>query len=484
MVFSDLFFLFVFIPAFALCYMLAWYVDKKFLSNTLRQVNTCKNWTLVIYSLIFYAWGEPIYVFLMLFSVLVNFIIGRVIDANENEHKRKVALVIGLVCNISIIAVFKYLGFLAQILIDLGIPISKPHIALPIGISFYTFQAISYIMDVYRRVSPAQKRYRDLLLYISMFPQLIAGPIVRYETIAAEINNRHVTAQDLADGTFRFLVGLGKKVILANQLSIISTQFLSDGINSMTTSGAWIGCAAFMLQIYFDFSGYSDMAIGMGRCMGFHFKENFNHPYCCETITDYWRRWHISLGSFFRDYVYIPMGGNRRHQGLNIAVVWALTGLWHGASWNFVIWGLYFGVIVLFEKFVLLPYIKPHTPKVLLHIYSLMVLFVAKGTFYFVDFGQLKIFLSALFGGAYNGLDFVSQAAILDHFWLWVVAIALSMPLREQLVKLTTKWCNGNVALEQNIFTVARIVTAIAILVLSVALLVGATNNPFLYTRF
>ena len=484
MVFSDLFFLFVFIPAFALCYLLATFIDKKYLSDNLKQVNTCKNWTLVVYSLIFYAWGEPVYVFLMLFSVLVNFLVGRFIDSQQDEKKRKTALVIGLVCNISIIAIFKYLGFLAQILIDLGIPISRPNIALPIGISFYTFQAISYIMDVYRRVSPAQKRYRDLLLYISMFPQLIAGPIVRYETIASEINNRHVTAQDFADGSFRFLVGLGKKVIMANQLSIISSQFLSDGINSMSTSGAWIGCAAFMLQIYFDFSGYSDLAIGMGRCMGFHFKENFNHPYCCETITDYWRRWHISLGSFFRDYVYIPMGGNRRHQALNIGVVWALTGLWHGASWNFVIWGLYFGVIVLFEKYILLPYIKPKTPKFLLHIYSLMVLFVAKGTFYFVDFGELKIFLTSLFGFADVKFDFISQAAIFDHFWLWVVAILFCMPIREQACKLTTRFCNGNVALEQNIFTVARIVTAVVILVLSVALLVGATNNPFLYTRF
>ena len=238
MVFSDLFFLFVFIPAFALCYLLATFIDKKYLSNSVKQVNTCKNWTLVIYSLIFYAWGEPVYVFLMLFSVFVNFLVGRFIDSQQDEKKRKTALVIGLVANISIIAIFKYLGFLTQILIDLGIPLSRPNIALPIGISFYTFQAISYIMDVYRRVSPAQKRYRDLLLYISMFPQLIAGPIVRYETIASEINNRHVTAQDFADGSFRFLVGLGKKVIMANQLSIISTQFLSDGINDMSTSGA------------------------------------------------------------------------------------------------------------------------------------------------------------------------------------------------------------------------------------------------------
>ena len=227
----------------------------------------------------------------------------------------------------------------------------KPGIALPIGISFFTFQSISYIIDVYRGQVRAQKDFFSLLLYISMFPQLIAGPIVRYSTISAEINRRSISMHDLAEGSFRFLVGLGKKVILANQLGELSAAFLDGDFASLSTGGAWIGILAYTMQIYFDFSGYSDMAIGMGRCMGFHFDENFNYPYVTRTITEFWRRWHISLGSFFRDYVYIPMGGNRRHQPLNILVVWFLTGLWHGASWNFVLWGLYFGAIIMLEKY-------------------------------------------------------------------------------------------------------------------------------------
>lgn len=482
MVFSDLFFLFVFIPAFALCYLLATYIDKRLLSNGLKQVNTCKNWTLVAFSLIFYAWGEPVYVFLMLFSVLVNFFLGRIIDSQEKY--RKTALVIGLICNVGIIAVFKYLGFFSQILIDMGIPVTRPNIALPIGISFYTFQSISYLVDVYRKVSPAQKRNRDLLLYISMFPQLIAGPIVRYQTIADEINNRHVTSQDFTEGAFRFLIGLGKKVIIANQLSLVTTQFLQNAGDNISTSGAWVGVAAFMFQIYFDFSGYSDMAIGMGRCMGFHFLENFDHPYCSSSATEFWRRWHMSLGSFFRDYVYIPLGGNRKHQMFNILIVWALTGLWHGACWNFVLWGMYFGVILVLEKYVILPYISPKCPKVLMHIYCLLIVFFSWAIFYLTDFTQIKIVFTALFGGAQVKVDFISRAAIFDHFWMWIAAIIFSMPTRNYAAKLTARLCSNNKTLEQNIILATRIIMSVAILVFSVALLVGATNNPFLYTRF
>ena len=373
MVFSDLFFIFAFIPSFALLYILASLIDKKMKTSPDTPYNRTKNWVLVLFSLLFYAWGEPVYVFLMLFSVLVNFIAGRVID--RSDRHRKMALVIGLICNILILGVFKYLGFFGSILADLGISVALPTLALPIGISFYTFQSISYLIDVYRRESPAQKRYADLLLYISMFPQLIAGPIVRYDTVATEITDRHVTANDVADGAFRFLVGLGKKVIIANQLSEVADQFLVGGIGNLSTTGAWVGILAFTLQIYFDFSGYSDMAIGIGRCLGFHFKENFNHPYCCNSITDFWRRWHMSLGSFFRDYVYIPLGGNRRHQAWNIFVVWFLTGMWHGASWNFIIWGVYFGFIVAVEKYTILR-LKNRMFTPLLHLYSLILVVI------------------------------------------------------------------------------------------------------------
>ena len=480
MVFSDLFFLFVFLPAFLLSYLVATWVDRCFRPAELIKSNRAKNLVLVCFSLIFYAWGEPVYVFLMLFCVLMNWLAGLCIA--RSEHRRKTALVLGLAANIAILGTFKYLGFFAQCLCDMGIPVAQPHIALPIGISFYTFQSISYLVDVYRREAAVQRRFVDLLLYISMFPQLIAGPIVRYGTIAEEIHNRRVTAGDFADGIYRFLIGLGKKVILANQLSEISDQFLVNGLGSLTTTGAWIGIVAFTLQIYFDFSGYSDMAIGLGRCLGFHFNENFRHPYCCNSITDFWRRWHISLGSFFRDYVYIPLGGNRRHQAANILVVWFLTGMWHGASWNFIIWGVYFGLIVMIEKYTLLRVID-RIPRVLLHVYSMLLVVAGWGIFYFDDFNQMVTFFQAFFGQTAVLVDFVDQSALLDNFWLWVVAVLFCMPIRQTIGDLVERQV-GSSTLRDTLFLTSRIVLSVAILVLSAALLVGATNNAFIYTRF
>ena len=473
MVFSDLFFLFAFIPAFAICYMLA---------SLWRRSLDVRNIILVIFSLIFYAWGEPVYVLLMLFSVLLNYLSGLAIGKTQGTSRRW-ALALGLVCNLLILGTFKYLGFFVETLTSIGISVSAPTIALPIGISFYTFQSISYLIDVYRNESPVQKRFRDLLLYISMFPQLIAGPIVRYGTIAHEINNRHVTANDLADGVYRFLRGLGKKVILANQLSELSSQFLVNELNDLTTTGAWLGIAAFTLQIYFDFSGYSDMAIGLGRCLGFHFNENFRHPYCCNSITDFWRRWHISLGSFFRDYVYIPMGGNRQHQAINILVVWFLTGMWHGASWNFIIWGVYFGIIVMLEKYTLLKVIGK-IPAVLLHIYSLLLVIIGWGIFYFDDFSQMTTFFQRFFGQADTFHDFLTISAITDNFWMWVMALLFCMPVRSASARLLARITHEGSALHQTLTFTVRLSVSLLMLVLSVALLVGATNNAFIYTRF
>ena len=473
MVFSDLFCLFAFIPAFAICYMLA---------SLWRRSLDVRNIILVIFSLIFYAWGEPVYVLLMLFSVLLNYLSGLAIGKTQGTSRRW-ALALGLVCNLLILGTFKYLGFFVETLSSIGISLSAPTIALPIGISFYTFQSISYLIDVYRNESPVQKRFRDLLLYISMFPQLIAGPIVRYGTIAHEINNRHVTANDLADGVYRFLRGLGKKVILANQLSELSSQFLVNELNDLTTTGAWLGIVAFTLQIYFDFSGYSDMAIGLGRCLGFHFNENFRHPYCCNSITDFWRRWHISLGSFFRDYVYIPMGGNRQHQAINILVVWFLTGMWHGASWNFIIWGVYFGIIVMLEKYTLLKVIGK-IPAVLLHIYSLLLVIIGWGIFYFDDFSQMTTFFQRFFGQADTFHDFLTISAITDNFWMWVLALLFCMPVRSVSARLLARITHEGSALHQTLTFTVRLSVSLLMLVLSVALLVGATNNAFIYTRF
>ena len=465
MVFADLFFLFAFLPAFAICYLLA----------SLAKGNRVKNGVLVAFSLLFYAWGEPVYVFLLIACALLNWLFGRGLD--RAKKGRGLLLAFGLVCNLAILGTFKYLGFFADLLGRFGLSVQVPELALPIGISFYTFQSISYLMDVYRKESKAQRRFGDLLLYISMFPQLIAGPIVRYGTIAKEINNRHVSWQDVADGSFRFIVGLGKKVILANQLSEVSDQFLAGDLASLSTAGAWVGLLAFTLQIYFDFSGYSDMAIGIGRCLGFHFKENFDHPYCCNSITDFWRRWHISLGSFFRDYLYIPMGGNRHHQFFNILVVWFLTGMWHGASWNFILWGLYFGLIVALEKYTVLRW---NVPAFVRHLYSLILVVLGWGIFYYVDFSRMTAFFPVLFGRAEVLTDFTVRSALTSRFWLWIAALVCCLPLG--------RWLQGLIGekylFNRSVLAILRIVVAVALLAVSVALLVGATNNPFIYTRF
>ena len=482
MVFSDLFFLFVFIPAFALCYLLATLCDGKLLSLPEKKSCLSRNITIVLFSLIFYGWGEPVYIFLMILCVLLNYLSGLAIDRFDGVQRKR-AFVLGLVANILILGIFKYAGFFATTLNSIGIPVPVPQISLPIGISFYIFQSISYLVDVYRREAAAQRHFGNLLLYISMFPQLVAGPIVRYDTIAREIGERKTTAQDVTDGIFRFLIGLGKKVIIANQFSEVADQFLLNGVNNLSTPGAWIGILAFTLQIYFDFSGYSDMAIGMGRCMGFHFNENFNHPYCGKSITDFWRRWHISLGSFFRDYVYIPLGGNRRHQAMNLLVVWFLTGMWHGASWNFIFWGLYFGLIVLIEKYTILR-IADRIPSFVQHIYCLFFVVLGWGLFYYDDLGAMGKFFSSLFGHTEAVADISVQSALWGNFWLWFVAIFFCMPVRRLLDERLVKLCGENTqALAWTQLSV-RLVVSVIILVTSVALLVGATNNAFIYTRF
>lgn len=480
MVFSDLFFIFAFLPLFLGSYILANYADRLWYSGSGRPT-MLRNVVLVTFSLLFYAWGEPVYVFLMLGSVLVNFLAGRLIDSSVNS--RRTALSIGVAANILILAVFKYAGFIAQSLSNIGIPVGVPDIALPIGVSFYTFQSISYLVDVYRREAPAQRSYADLLLYISMFPQLIAGPIVRYDIVALQITDRHATRLDIVEGIYRFFIGLGKKVILANQFSVIADQFLAGDMSEASMSGAWIGVAAFTMQIFFDFSGYSDMAIGLGRILGFRFAENFAHPYCCLTITEFWRRWHISLGSFFRDYVYIPMGGNRRHQAFNILTVWMLTGLWHGASWNFVLWGLYFGVIVMVEKYTLLK-VARYIPSPFLHVYSLFLVVVGWGIFYFDDFGKMQLFFNAFAGNVATFYDFTAESALLNNFWLWIVGVVMCMPVYDTVSAMFSRLFPRQGALRRNLVLATRLVVSVSLFLLSVSLLVGATNNAFIYTRF
>lgn len=497
MVFSDLIFLFIFIPLFLLTYFLALGVDRTLLTpRPLRRrrhyVCTLRNAVLILFSLIFYAWGEPVYVLLMVGSVLLNYLLGMLIGAYDvSLGKRKAALILGIVLNVSILGVFKYAGLIATTLASFRLPFHDPHIVLPIGISFYIFQSISYLVDVYRREAPPQRNFFGLLLYISMFPQLIAGPIVRYTTIATDIRRRHVTAVDVSEGIWRFLIGLGKKVLLANQLSAVSMQFLGGGFISgghpdsqLTVAGAALGIVAFTLQIFYDFSGYSDMAIGLGRCLGFRFNENFRHPYCSSSITEFWRRWHISLGSFFRDYVYIPMGGNRRHQALNIFVVWMLTGLWHGASWNFALWGLFFGVIVFLEKFTILRLVS-FAWKPFLHLYALVVVVIGWGIFYFEDFSDMRFFFATLFHLRGDLFDFTVESAFWDHFWIFVLAVLFSLPIYDSATKMADVTVQRFSPFLRTVLVLGvRIVMSLLILSFSVALLVGDTNNAFIYTRF
>lgn len=441
--------------------------------------NPFANSVLIIFSLIFYAWGEPFYIALMLFSVMINYIVGLLID--RGTKKSKAALTLGIILNIAIICVFKYSGFIAENLNMLGLQLDIPDIKLPIGISFYTFQSLSYLADVYYGRVSGQRSMSGLLLYISMFPQLIAGPIVRYTTVSEEINTRSSSLTDVADGSFRFLVGLGKKVIIANQLSELSTFFLDGDIGSLSMAGAWIGMIAFTFQIYFDFSGYSDMAIGLGRCFGFEFDENFNYPYISETITDFWRRWHISMGSFFRDYVYIPLGGNRRHQPLNILAVWFLTGLWHGASWNFVIWGLYFGVILIIEKYTIVN-VQEKIPKALLHIYSMFIIIFGWVIFYFTDFGRLGEFIGVLFGaGSAPKWDIVTRGELTGNLYLLIAAAVCSLPLGHLIGEQYSKTMQKGGAIPM---TIGKCLCALILLLVSTLLLVGESNNPFLYFRF
>lgn len=488
MVFSDLLFIFVFLPFFILTYLLGtWFdkirADKAAVSDTsLGRPMLWRNVSLIIFSLLFYSWGEPVYIFLMLIAVLINYVIGRCLGETESDRTRKIWLIIGVALNLCILGIFKYLGFFTRSLASIGLPVEETRLALPIGISFYIFQSITYLVDVYRKESPMQRNFFDLLLYIAMFPQLIAGPIVRYGTVADEINYRTVSMADVSEGSYRFFIGLAKKVIFANILGEIASQLLNSGsLENLPWGAAWIGIIAFTLQIYFDFSGYSDMAIGLGRSVGFHFLENFNHPFIAPTITDFWRRWHMSLGTFFRDYVYIPMGGNRRHQLLNIMTVWFLTGMWHGAYWNYIAWGMYYGLILLLEKYALLRW---RIPLVFRHLLTIFFIVTGFGFFYFEDFGRMQQFFAALFDfGNGPAINIEAESLVLDNLWIIVFAILFCFPIRSYVARKANEFAVRR-QITSHAVMLTRAFISIVLLLVSITLLVGATNNAFIYTRF
>lgn len=452
MVFSSVIFLFRFLPLFLICYFVA---PKRM-----------RNLVLFFGSLIFYAWGEPVYVVLMLFSTVSDYIHGLLIERYRGRPAAKGLLVSSVIINLGLLGFFKYSG--------LDLP-------LPIGISFYTFQTMSYTIDVYRGEVKAQHNILDFGVFVAMFPQLIAGPIVKYRTVAEELQERHASLEDMAAGARRFVIGLGKKVLLANNIGLLFTEITKVHAGELTAAMAWMGILAYAFQIYFDFSGYSDMAIGLGRMMGFHFPENFNYPYIAVSITDFWRRWHMSLSSWFREYVYIPLGGNRKGIGrqlFNIFIVWSLTGIWHGAGWNFLFWGMWFAFFLILEKLFLGALLKK-LPAFLGWLYAMAVVLVSWCFFSLEQTDKILQFLRAMFGLGEAGLMNDRTRYLFDNYAILLLILAAgSLPLLKRLVeKLFLRGKGVGKALVENVFL-------IVILLLSIANIVDASYNPFLYFRF
>ena len=458
MLFSSIPFLYYFLPAVLLVYFL---VPARL-----------RNAVLLISSLIFYGWGEPKYVILMIATIAAFYLCGLAIGRAESRTVRKVWLTVSVVIGIALLTVFKYADFFIQsfaAVTGLSVPLLK--LALPIGISFYTFQCMSYAVDVYRGTAKAQKDPIAFGAYVALFPQLIAGPIVRYVDIARELENRTTTPDDAMAGIRRFLIGLGKKILLANQLGLLTELYRASGEKSVLFH--WMYAVAFMLHIYFDFSGYSDMAIGLGRVFGFHFNENFNYPYLSRSITEFWRRWHMSLGSWFRDYVYIPLGGNRVGKArwiFNILVVWLLTGLWHGANWNFVLWGLLFAAMLLIEKWV--PALQK-LPDFLRRAYVLLIVMLSFVLFNAADLTQAAGDVAGLFGG----LPLTTQESLYylrSYGVVFIISIVGATPLAKNLAA----------RIPQKAAAILEPVVLIALLLICTAYLVDGSFNPFLYFRF
>ncbi|PWL76471.1 MAG: hypothetical protein DBY22_01940 [Clostridiales bacterium] len=471
MTFSSLTFTTLFFPAVLILYFIC--TDPRW-----------RNGVLLVASLIFYSWGEPIWVLAMIGSTAINYVAAMLIDRASSPGLRKTALVVGAAASLAVLFYFKYAAFLVNSVTSLfGVSFSIPVLELPIGISFYTFQVLTYTVDVYRDKSPVQRDPFKLMLYVSCFPQLIAGPIVQYSDVAVMLDERESTPEGFTEGMKRFAVGLSKKVLLANVCGLIIEELPSAaGSSGMSVLGAWYISVLYSLQLYFDFSGYSDMAIGMGRIFGFTYKENFNYPYISKSASEFWHRWHISLGSFFRDYVYIPLGGNRHGRArtaLNLAIVWALTGLWHGASWNFVIWGLYYGVLIILEKLVLADF-REKLPGAAQHIAALFLIVVGWTVFYYTDMGCLGKHLGAMFGIGAAGLsDQVTMAVIRKYTVLPLIAAIASLPILPRL----KAWLGKHEKLEAAA-DIVSLVCLTALMLLSMIFIVGQSYNPFIYFRF
>lgn len=461
MLFSGLPFLYYFLPAVLLCYFAA--------------PQKLKNTVLLLFSLLFYAWGEPVYVFLMLFTITAGYILALLTEKHRDRKAGKAFVTAAVVLDLLLLGLFKYADFFVDSFnaaTGFGLPLLR--LALPVGISFYTFQIISYNVEVWRGTVPAQRNFVNLACYVTMFPQLIAGPIVRYGDIAGQLEERRYRVDRAADGVSRFLVGLGKKVLLANTMGEIGKAFQQSG--EVSQLWFWLYALAFSLQIYYDFSGYSDMAIGLGKILGFEFVENFNYPYISRSITEFWRRWHISLGSWFRDYVYIPLGGNRVRPWKwyrNIFVVWLLTGFWHGAAWNFMVWGLYFGLLLVLEKKWLLKGLEKL--PVLGHVYVLFLVLISFVIFNAESMGDALRSIGGLFGYGCSGFAGPESLYTLKSYALWLLLALVGV----------TPWPKKRAeALPERLGVVLRYGGSVLLLLLCTAYLVDGSFNPFLYFRF
>ena len=470
MVFSSLFFVFLFLPLNLLIY--------RFMPSL-----KARNIVMLVFSLIFYAWGEPVYVLLLLFMTLADWLIALYIGHQKSRSGRaKFGIFMMCVVNLGLLGVFKYGGFiLGNIQYFTGFPQKIPEILLPIGISFYTFQLVSYVVDVYRGEVPAQKKFWMLLLYVSLFHQCIAGPIVRYKDVCEELLERRATSHDIADGIWRFSFGLAKKAILANACGGVADTLLPQN-NALAL---WVGMFAYALQIYLDFSAYSDMAIGMGRMIGIHYLENFDYPYISRSVTEFWRRWHMSLGSFFRDYVYIPLGGNRKGRVrtyLNLFIVWFLTGLWHGASWNFVLWGLYFFIFLVIEKIGLLKLLSK--AKIVSHIYLSLIVYFGWILFRFTDVNSIVNTLKTMFlVGDVSFTSFETTTVVLSNMFILLFSAVVSTSVVKRIGEILRYSYMDKTGMSV-LYAIGRILIPVLLLILSTAALVGDSYNPFLYFQF
>ena len=480
MVFSSLTFLFAFLPITLILYYL-------------MPNNKARNFIILMSGIVFYAWGEPLYVFAMLLSTAIDYFAGIIIDKNDDKPKiRTICLIVSLVMNLSLLGTFKYLGFLINSANAwFGLDIPNPNLPLPIGISFFTFQSMSYTIDLYRRNIKVQKNPVSFIGFVSLFPQLVAGPIVRYEDIQNEIDNRTLTEKQVGDGICRFITGLGKKVLIANNIGALWTSVKTMAgfdYSELSVVTAWLGILAFTFQIFFDFSGYSDMAIGLGKMMGFNFPENFDYPYMSHSISEFWRRWHMTLGAWFKSYIYIPLGGNRKGKWrtiFNLLVVWTVTGVWHGASWNFMLWGLYFGILIVMER-LFLGKLLEKLPTFFSWIYTFVLVVFGWVMFDAVDpttvnigemFSQVGAYIGAMFGANGVFMDDFATSAIMNYGIIFAVCILGSSDLIKMFVNFIKEkaptWVRYGAPIVQ-----------LCVMLAAVAYLATSNYNPFLYFNF